>query len=171
MKPKSFSGSTARADLDRGSSDTSALPGSATSPLPRARSRHTRRPQVPSARGWELGGPGHFPATAASPLRLWCHVEPKGTAGTQGQPSLGLSPRSRVPRPDTAASGSATPLARPRHLRPALTARVHPERHRAVRLHQVRPLEAVLVLEAPMRRSSRALRGLRAGDRRAAEGE
>lgn len=83
----------------------------------------------------------------------------------------GFSPTPGVPRPDTAAPASGTPLARPRHPRPALTARMHPERHRAVRLHQVWPLEAVLVLEAPMRRSRRALRDLRTGERRAAEGD
>lgn len=62
--------------------------------------------------------------------------------------------------PPHAATRRHTAPRRPQPAPPPLTARVRPERHRAVRLHQVRPFEAVLVLEAAVRprRARRALR-------------
>lgn len=85
LEPNSFSGSAARADPERGRSDTSALPDSATSPCPgpapgdrgclrelgglRALSRHRRISSAPPVPRGVRGHGGHpLPASpAASP--------------------------------------------------------------------------------------------------------
>lgn len=82
----------------------------------------------------------------------------EGGGGADGGPRIGADPRAR----GAEGAEGPQPAARPPGSLPApLTARVGPEGHAPVALHQVRPLEAVLVLEAAVRRSGRDVRGAR----------